>query len=577
MAGIAAACAGPTPTPVVQIVEKTKVVEVQKKETVEVQKIVEKPIVVTATPAPTVAGADLAADQSLRFCRSSMGTLNIPIQGGGNAGINAALFMPLFIHDHKGNLIPWLATKYEANADFTVYTVHIDPRAVWSDGTPVKAQEAKDFWTWELSPETCNACYFSWMTGLDVVQGGKEVIDGKAKDVPGIVVKDDKTLEFRLVRPDIIFMHRLSLFNGGFAKMEDVPTSAEAGKNPWGKEAFNPGPKTRVNGPYMIKVWDVDRKQYELVLNPEWWGDKKPKLTRLVGVEIPDDNVSLIAWKNNEIDVQWWYSTIREQIRKTEPETFYTVPYPTNYFFYMDTTRPPMDDLNVRKALVHAVDWDKVIHAAFEGYFDDRTMKSLNTPELPCYKAANWPEYGYDPTKAKEELAKSKYGSVDKLGKIRIVPGGSTATFVRSAEAMAEQWKQNLGITDVDIKPGWGEGFGQDQDKIQVMRLSLGSLLPDAGNFLATHYQRMSDPQGNCKLEDAEAKKLLDELMLLKRDDPKYCTLLQQAEAKMLSNYPLLPMVFEIYEMNVKPWVKNFDTGTSMGWPTLLDMYITKH
>lgn len=73
---IASACAGPTSTPVVEIVEKTKVVEVKQTVQVEVQKVVEKAVVVTTTPAPTVPGSNLAADQTYRHAQGGRRALH---------------------------------------------------------------------------------------------------------------------------------------------------------------------------------------------------------------------------------------------------------------------------------------------------------------------------------------------------------------------------------------------------------------------------------------------------------------------------------------------------------------------
>ena len=56
------------------------------------------------------------------------------------------------------------------------------------------------------------------------------------------------------------------------------------------------------------------------------------------------------------------------------------------------------------------MDWDKAVAAAWEGSRINRVMKTHLTPELQCFKADNWPEFGYNPAKAKEALAKSKYG-----------------------------------------------------------------------------------------------------------------------------------------------------------------------
>ncbi len=565
--GLLVACQAPPAAPV-QAPERvvTQVVEKVVQQTVVVEKVIEKPVIVTPPPQPTVPGSDLAADQTLRYVTRGFTRLDPAFEAGFGTFIISHLWMPLYIRDNKHNLQPWLASSFEANADSSVYTVKINPKAVWSDGSPVTAQEAKDYWVYGLHPDDCKGCYLSQLNGWEVIKGAKDVIDGKSRDLSGVVVKDDKTLEFQLTAPDPIFMHRLAMWNTGFAKMEDVKK---------GPQYASDG-SARVNGPFMVKVWDVDRKQYEIVQNPKWWGDKKPTLTRIVAQEAADENVSFIQWQNNEVDIAFWLSNIRERLRKDQAATFNLMPQPTNLFFYMWTNKEPLDDINVRKALVHAVDWDKAINAAWEGSRNERVMKTLLTPELPCYKPNNWPGWGFDPAKAKTELAASKYGSPDKLGKLRITTSGQSPNYIRTAEIMAEQWKANLGITDVEIKPGTLDAWGQDRDSVQIRRASLGAVLPDPAAFLSSHYAIASNPS-RFQLKDDTLGKMLDDLKVMKRNDANYCAKVQEAEAQLLSDYIFLPMVLDPYETNVKPWVKGFSSNIDLNWNSLLDMYIVKH
>ena len=414
--------------------------------------VLENTVVAPSEAAAASMPSDMAADQTLRYVTRGFSRMDPASEGGFGRFVISHMWMPLFLRDSENTLMPWLATGYEVNDDKTVYTVSIDPRAVWSDGSPVLAQEAIDYWAYGLDPVRCEGCYLSAFAGFDVIEGAKDVIDGNSQTISGITATDEKTLEFKLTGPDPLFIHRLALFDSGFVKMEDVnkgPTYASDGS-------------ARVNGPFMIKTWNVDEKTYEIVQNPEWWGDKKPLITSIIAQEAADENISFVQWQNNEVDVALFLTNIREQMRADQADTFYQMPYATNLFFPLWLKVAPMDDLNLRKALIHAVDWDAAIAAAWEGARDDRVMKSILTPELQCYKPDNWPEWGYDPEKAKQELAASKYATPDQLGKIRITTNGQSPNYIRMAEIIAEQWKNNLGITDVEIKPGPLDAWGQE-------------------------------------------------------------------------------------------------------------------
>jgi len=561
--------AAPTAAPTAQVIEKvvTQVVEkvVESKQTVVVEKLVEKPVLITPTPAPTTAGADKAADQTIRYVTRGFSRLDPAVESGFGRFVIMQLWMPLFIRDNKNQLQPWLATGYEISPDGKTVTVHINPKAVWSDGSPVTAQEAKDYWQYGLDPTACKGCFLG-ANEMGNIIGAKDIIAGKSKDLTGVVPKDEKTIEFQLEQPDPIFIHKLAKFNMGFVKMEDVnkgPTFAADGT-------------ARVNGPFMVKVWDLDKKQYEIVQNPKWWGDKKPSITRIVAQEAADENVSFIQWQNNEVDTAQWLTNIRERIRKDQANTFYQIPYATNFFFPLQVNLAPTDDINVRKALTHAVDWDKAVAAAWEGSRNDRVMKTHLTPELQCFKADNWPEFGYNPTKAKEELAKSKYPTPDKLGKLRITPNGMSPNYIRMAEIAAEQWKTNLGLTDVEIKAGTLDAWGQDAASVQVRRGSWGATIPDPADMIRGIYTYYTLP-AQMSLKDEEFEKISAPLVSMKRDDPNFCPTVQKAEAQLLGNYYLMPMIWDLYEYNAKPWIKNFAVNVDNNWYTLLDVYVAKH
>ncbi len=509
---------------------------------------------------------DAVEDQTIHYVTRGFSRLDPASEGGFGRFIIAHLWMPFFIRDDKGEISPWLAAGYDTSDDKKVYTIHIKPEAVWSDGSPVLAKEAKDYWAYGLNPKKCKGCYLGEFAGFDVIDGAKAVIDGSAEEISGVVAKDDKTLEIHLIGPDPIFINRLALFDTGFAKMEDVNKG----------DAWAADGTARVNGPFKVKIWDVDEKKYEIEQNPAWWGDKKPYIQHIIAQESADENVSSIMWQNSEVDIAFFLSNVREKIRATEPDTFHQIPYATNLHFTLWLKVEPLDDVNVRRALAHSVEWDKAINAAWEGSRNERLMTSILTPELQCYKQGDWPDWGYDVAKAKQELAASKYGSADKLPKIRITTSGQSPNYIRVAEIMTEQWKNNLGITDVEIRPGQLDAWGQDKDLVNVRRQSQGAILPDPVNLLASHYASMSAPDGPGLVDD-DLGKMLDDLKLMARDDPNFCPKVQEAESKLLGHYFLLPMIWDIYEYNVKSYVKNFGTNVDNNWANLLDMYVAKH
>lgn len=509
---------------------------------------------------------DAAEEQVIRYVTRNFSRMNPASEGGFGRPFVSHIWMTLFLRDYEHHPQPWLATGYDVSDDGLTYTIHIHPDAVWSDGSAVTAQDVKVYWEYAVSPE-CIGCRMFNYSAIKLIEGIQPVVDGEADEIPGLVAVDDKTLEITLVAPKPILIDTLANYNTAIVKLEDILEGGEM----WAADGT-----ARVNGPFKVKVWDPDTQEYEVEQNPMWWGDRKPYIERIIGQASADENVSFIMWQNDEVDIAHWLTNIREPLRAENPESFTLIPYATNFFYTLNTSLPPFDDINVRRALVHAVDWDLAIDAAWEGARSDRIMKTHLTPEIQCYKADNWPDFGYNPELAKEELAASKYGGPDDLPKIRITTNGQSPNYIRTAEIMMEMWKNNLGITNVEMRPGRIDAWGQEGEQVQVLRRSSGAVIPDSSEWMNGFYQRLGDPARQINIVDEELGALVDEMALYSSADPEYCDFVQEVESRILGHYYLLPMIWDLYEYNTKPWIIGFDTNVDNNWTSLLDMYVAK-
>ena len=121
--------------------------------------------------------ADAAEDQTLRYVARNFAQLAPATEGGFGRAFISHIWMPFFIRDYDGVPQPWLASGYDVSEDGLVYTIHIHPDAVWSDGSPVTVQEAKEYWEYALGPE-CVSCRLVRYSAFQLIEGAPEVIDG---------------------------------------------------------------------------------------------------------------------------------------------------------------------------------------------------------------------------------------------------------------------------------------------------------------------------------------------------------------------------------------------------------------
>ena len=166
----------------------------------------EAPAAPAATEAPAAAAP--AAEQILRIIHPAFDQNWSPMLGGGHVSrLYSIWWAPPMYFDAAGEIHPMVFESWSPNADFTVWTFKLNPKAVFSDGSPITVQDVKG--TWELSarPATAHARINLFVGG---VQGFNEVSTGTAKEMSGLVAKDDKTLEITLTAADPIFYQKLA-------------------------------------------------------------------------------------------------------------------------------------------------------------------------------------------------------------------------------------------------------------------------------------------------------------------------------------------------------------------------------
>ena len=256
-------------------------------------------------------------------------------------------------------LVPDLSTSLPRPTDGgTTYTFQLRPGIVYADGQPVRASDFRRAierqWT---APSDAQ---FAYPIGAPVYSG----IVGAAEcgrhrstcDLGKGIVTDDKagTVTFHLLEPNADFLQGLAL-SFAFAVPASVPSS-DVGNRP-----------IPATGPYMIASYTP--REVRLVRNPrfhEW-----SRLAR------PDGYPNEIAWSNGhspdeELDMvvagtaDVMIAPNRpspdklEQVRTQYPAQVHPWVSGTTYL-HMNTSLPPFDDVNVRRAVNLALDRGKLV------------------------------------------------------------------------------------------------------------------------------------------------------------------------------------------------------------------------
>lgn len=470
-----------------------------------------------------------------------------PLRGGGvpfrwNSFWNASAMY----FNEKGEIQPYVIVEWTPNADFTQWSFKLDPNARFADGSPVTTADVKGSWELSAMPATKNQRIDQVLAN---VAGYGAVKDGTATDVSGIVADADGTLTVNLSGPDPIFFQRLANHIAPIVKVS-VARGAD------GNEVADwfLGANGATSGPFMMEALDLDAGTVVWVPNPNFFGPK-PTLARIELTAVEDNVTATQMLKSGE------YQAHTELVTSTIVQDLGAdfaagATIPTSQHFWFNAARAPMDDPKVREALILAVDRDGLIKASFPDGPHQKTDMVMNS--VPGDGDAAFVPYPFDPARAKQLLAESSYGGPEKLPKIMFV-GISSPANEAAAQYIAEQWRQNLGITAVDMKPQQDQYAGPDQNAVQIFRDDVGTRVPDAPSYLAGAIASTSGnaqgKMGGYKNEAVDAK--IAEALTKPLDDPSRVALAQEAQRLFRDEFMFIPW----YKQTMSRWANANVTG----------------
>lgn len=315
----------------------------------------------------------------------------------------AGIHEPLMVWSStEARYVPWLATAAVWDGPQTLRAT-LRPGVLWSDGRPFGARDVA--FTFELLRR---------FPGLDqrAVWGFLERVE----------VASDDTLVFHLKRP----------FVPGFHSVVTLPIVPE---HVW-RDVADPlrftDPDPVGTGPF-TEVLRFDNQVYEIGRNPHYWQPGRPGLERLRMPVFPSNDQALLGLLTGELD--WAGNFVpavdRLFVKKDAAHNHYWFPLVGNtVFLYLNTTRPPFDDVRVRRAFSQAIDRQRVVDIAMLGTTrpTDGTALSDAFPDFRDPEVAeNAPWLAHDPAAAGALLDTAGYP----LGAdgLRHGPGGAPLSY----------------------------------------------------------------------------------------------------------------------------------------------------
>lgn len=473
-----------------------------------------------------------------------------PLRGGGVPyRWNSAWWAAPMRFDSAGGIHPYVVASWAPNADSTEWTFKIDPKATFSDGSPITAADVKGSWELSAMPASTNQRIAQVLSG---VVGYAEITGGSTTELAGVATPDDGTVVVTLSAPDPIFFMRLANHIAPIVKVGQA-RGADGNEVP---DWYFPQNGVVVSGPF--KPTSIDLDGGKLVFEPnESFFVAPPRLARIEITSIEDNVTATQLIKSGEFNAHTELVT-STMVQDLGPEFGDGPQIPTSQHFWFNSARAPMDDPKVRQALVMAVDRDGLIKASYPDGPHRKTDQILNS--VPGAENSGFEPYPYDPDAARKALAESSYGGPERLPKLLFV-GVSGPAIEAAAQYIAEQWRQNLGISAVDMKPQQDQYAGPDQNAVQIFRDDVGTRVPDAASYLlgsiASTSGNARDKMGGYKNDTVDAK--ITEALTKAADDPARVSLAQQAQLAFRDDWMFIPWYAQTMSRWATTAVKNID------------------
>jgi oligopeptide transport system substrate-binding protein len=573
--------------------------------------------------------------------------------GQPEARIYMALFDGLVEYDPKTLLpIPAIAKSWEISSNVDVLVFKLRDNAKWSDGTPINAHDfvysfrrgfdaetlsrtaslgyfirySEDFNSGHVfvkkdgrfllehevngtephtvtpfGPETEFAAFINGPTRLTLPGDEKErskllekdeklrtAVDGaefvpvKAEDI-GVEAVDDMTLRLTLRQSAPFFLgllahqffrpvprHVVEKYGSDWTKPENIVTNG----------AF----KVKHHRPY---------DELFVIKNENYWDAENVHLDGIKFYPIDENATILNLYKGGAIDAFLNHSVPASWIDEVRQYKDEYLDHPENAtaYYSMNMTKPPFDDVRVRRAFQMSVDrealsnYRKVTKPLYDltpaGIFPDYDKaRAKVSEELRIEKKKTpeeWAKYNrFDPAEARRLLGEAGFpveGSEGNFICPKFPTDSVSLTFNTNennrmvAEFIQAQWKRHLGIT-ISLKSQEFRTFLKDRNDLQYSGLAQslwsGDYM-DPFTFLGLHYGRQND--GGSGFADKEYDRMLDEANS-ELDFQKRYEKLARAEAYVMDKLPVVTL--SIYATNwlKKPYVKGMypNPGTLHPW-----------
>ncbi len=437
------------------------------------------------------------------------------------------LYNGLYVFDTNNKLSPDLADGApQVSSDGTVYTIKLKKGVQFHNGRELKAADVKYSYERNAMPETK-----SWSASdlMASVVGGKDILDGKAKEASGIKVVDDYTIQITLTTASQYFTYALAQTNNFIVPREEVEK--------WGKDyQFHPVG----TGPFKLAEW-TPKQKVTFVRNANYFKKGLPYLDKIEYQLGAAAAVSFLRFQKNEVD------ELVDGIPTADIPTMSTDPQWSKYFINgssfllyfigFNLQNPPFNNLKVRQAVGMAINRTKVIQLSSG---TGVATTSLYHPSFTCNSKGAKDLFPYDVAAAKKLMAEAGFAD-----------GFTTKGWLRESRAwisrVPESIQQDLAAIGIKIELQQMENAvgnkAMDDGTLPMFATTWGATYPDPYSMVNPVFLSTALTAKRLRFNNSAVDQIISKAATT-ADEAARCQVWKDAEQLILTDAPVIPIAF---------------------------------
>ncbi len=469
--------------------------------------------------------------------------------------LQMALFDRLVERWPEATIVPSLAERWEISDDGKRYLFYLRDGLRWSDGARLTARDVEFGIKRNLDPD-----HVAPSAGLFfVIAGGQDYFLRRHADLDRIGVRalDDRTVEFRLAAPAPYFLSLVNRPDAGPQPRHAIERHGDGWLDP---------ERQVVSGAFRQVVREPGR--LEIVRRPDANTPRRGNVERVTWTP-GDPTTMMAAHRDGTADLVEPFIGGMIEMSEVGDEELVLGPPAWLSFLTFDFSDPAMANVDVRRALAHALDRDLLAEAVGNA---SSVYTVATGGVVPPALQGHTPDIAprYDPDLARDLLTRT---GVDEI-RIVVPPITGRPAALAAAdgweavlparivriEVAAEAWLASGNLFDFGpiVPRGWFPGY---PDPEYFLRLLLHS---DSHDITPVEEQRYRSPAYDALIEEARQE----------RDGARRLELFHAADRLVISDE--IGMIAAYYGRNpylVKPWVEGWwEFGKS--WSSFADLEV---